>query len=192
MLTFSSSFSLQNATFQPVKILLQFIRFLHSPPARIDNIVVAPFVESHFAAFTREALCMGFKSENFKDEKEKFTCFPMPHMKSPQAAQNTGSLKACSDQSKLFLEWNNTFATNLCPLTGWNFWAAWFLFILMAGSSPQEESKRTSSPFGFIGCRNSPSLSKLFMVTLPSLKDLSELKRCLREPVKNVLADFVR
>ena len=94
--------------FQPLQILsqilLQLIRFLHSPPARIDNIVVAPFVKSHFAAFTREALCMGFKSENFKDEKEKFTCFPMPHMKSPQAAQNTGSLKACSGKSKLFFK----------------------------------------------------------------------------------------
>ena len=47
--------------FKPLQILLQIllqcIRFLHSPPARIDNIVVAPFVKSHFAAFTREALC---------------------------------------------------------------------------------------------------------------------------------------
>ena len=122
----------------------------------------------------------GLKSQRYEEVIGKFTCFPIPHMKSPQAAQNTGSLKAYSYKSiKTILQTKNTFATNLCPLTGWNFWAAWFLFILMAGSSPQEESKRTSSPFGFIGCRSSPSLSTILMLSSLSLHDLSELKNCL-------------
>ena len=64
--------------------------------------------------------------------------------------------------SGVWLRWQKiisfTFATNLCPLTGKNFSAAWRLFIDILGSSPQGESWRTKVPFGFRDCFIVPSL----------------------------------
>ena len=181
---------MQNVTFSTTTNPIKVDQILTQSSCTDWQHCCSTICEESFCSLHKRGPVYGFWIKNFKDEKEKFTCFPMPHMKSPQAAQNTGSLKAYSYKSiKTVLQTKNTFATNLCPLTGWNFWAAWPLFILIAGSSPQEESKRTSSPFGFIGCRSSPSLSTILMLSSLSLHDLSELKSCLSSPRKWQMLD---